>query len=231
MRKHLANLLLGGTLLASLAGCGDAVEVTFEAPFPAGSANLPQFRPHDQGRYYDAADTAATLVVSASNVVRQVQLSLRATGHQLDSMQVPRQAGSWPRQGQQYRVTPLAVNLYRLNWLQADTLVTLRGRQPDQLRRHRGWYYLSSSGTGQLGTWQVSRLRVAGRQLLWQQLTTDTLRLRALDADAWRVRREPGLVQLTLNPQQRRAIRQLSGYEGLWLAPAQYVRVSRQAGS
>ena len=70
----------------------------------------------------------------------------------------------------------------------------------------------------------MQRLEITGRQLLWQTLGQDTLRLRALDAAT--VRRQPrfGAATFRLAPAAGQQMRRVGSYAGLWETADEFVR-------
>ena len=74
------------------------------------------------------------------------------------------------------------------------------------------------------GEWQVQRLTITGRRLLWQTLGQDTLRLLALDAAT--VRRQPrsGAATFRLAPAAGQQTRRVGSYAGLWETADEFAR-------
>jgi hypothetical protein len=220
--KKLLNLLTCALLAGVAAACdNNPVEVSFAQPFPAGRAKATGFAPQDQGRYVALDDTARTLLVSSRRLIAQRAEMLTLSGAQLDSLGLPRQAGRHQaRTGQVYQVAPLAAGTFQLHWQSPDTLVEVVPGQPTQLRRYRGWYYLSTQTAA--NTWTVERLAFVGGQLHWQEFCRDSLRIRALAPSSVSLTRRESRLLFTLNPTPGPATRQVSRYQGLWLAKAEY---------
>lgn len=223
MKRRLATQLVALCLLTTLAACDQAsVEVDFAAPFPADATDLTGFTPRHWGHYVAAADTSETLLVNRLALVRQQWQTWPATARQLDSLGLPHRAGLGLSHGQHYQIKVSAANSFQLSWQESDTVFALR--KGARLRRYKGWYYLNLPDKTTSGRWQVRRLAVAGPQLTWQALTPDSLRFRALDTSAVRLRREPQHLFFTLQPQPGHATRQLNSYAGLWQVKGDYQR-------
>jgi hypothetical protein len=210
-------------LLATLAACDQAsVEVDFAAPFPASATDLTGFAPRHWGHYVATSDTSETLLVNNRALVRQQWQTWPVAVKQLDSLSLPHRAGPGLLHGQRFQLRALAADSFQLSWQESDTVFALR--KGTQLRRYKGWYYLNFPDEATPGRWQVQRLAVAGKQLTWQTFNPDSLRLRALDTSAIRLRREPQHLFFTLQPQTGHATRQLNGYAGLWQVRGDYQR-------
>lgn len=224
MKRWLAFLLLS----AALAACDQPiVEVDSAAPFPRGATDVRGFAPRQRGQYVAADGTDETLLLSESRLLRQRWQHLWLTGHQLDSLGLPRREGTGRQHSRQYRVRPLAADSFQVSWQEpADTLWLAGAQAAAHLRRQREWYYLSFPSAEYPGRWQVQRLAVADGQLTWQELRPDSLRLQALDSSAFRLQREPHRLHFTLRLFTPRAQRQLGRYAGLWQTLGNYQRQS-----
>lgn len=224
MKRSIAVLLLL-SLLGATAGCVETVvTVEFAEPFPADAADLPGFAAHHQGRYQSATDTTEALLLGRQQLVLQQWQSWRLTGRQLDSLALPHRTGRGWLQSQPYRVQALAADSFCLSWQRTDTLLRAGTGQPTRLRQYQGWYYLSEPDPAATGHWQVQRLAVAGRHLIRQALSPDSLRLRALDPAALELHREPHTLRFVVRPRGGHARHQLGRYTGLWQTLGEYRR-------
>jgi hypothetical protein len=211
----------------ALAACDDGatrletagpVVVNFTQPFPAGSPDLPGFLPRDQGRYTALGDTSKKVIVAANALLSRYFVRSDVAGAQLDSLRIPRRTGSGFRPMQlRYRVQALAADSFRLNLEMQDTLLAFTGAKAPRLRRYRGYYYTSAPSPQDSSKWTVRRLAVANGYIARQLFNPDSLRLRALDSATVRQQHAKGQLVVTLAPQSRRAIEQVSSYAGLWL--------------
>ena len=139
-------------------------------------------------------------------------------------MGVPRQLGSyWGRDGFRYQVRTLAADSFRVRVEVYDTLLHLNSQPAPKLRRHRGWYYVSRPATEDSTKWEVQRLGIAKGRVVWQMLNPDSLRIRALDPTTVQQQRKAGQLLFTLSPQSRRAVWQVSSYDGIWLGRTEYL--------
>jgi hypothetical protein len=224
MKTSRGKWLLSIGLLGGLTGCGDGnpVEVAFQTPFPTGNANLGCFRPRDQNRYYSASDTTETLTLGPTTLVRQQWLTEKVSAKQLDSLGLPHRVGQWSTRLRLRRTGSLAADSFLLEQRLLDTLFVVGGRQKGVLRRHQGWYYLSTPNASEPAQWHVARLAVDGPSLQLQDFNPDSLRIRALDTSAVRLRREPPRLLFIIRPTSRRATHQVSSYAGLWLPLGSY---------
>ena len=85
------------------------------------------------------------------------------------------------------------------------------------MRWYRGGYYISRQPADSLPDyWRVQRLLMAGRQLRWQTLGNDTLRIAVLPAGVVRRKATGGRPRWFLHPTTRRQERQVAEYAGLW---------------
>jgi hypothetical protein len=158
--------------------------------------------------------------VSQQQVVRQVVLTVKMLAAELDSMELPRQAGSTRARFIKY--FGLAPDSCRLRWTTRDTLGQLKEANATHLRRYRGRYYLSIPADS--GRWQVERLAVVGRQLRWPEFNRDSLRIRALQPSTVRLKRAESRLLFTLAPRPGLATRQVNKYAGLWLTKGDCLR-------
>jgi hypothetical protein len=219
--------LLGCLALAACDAQEPRVVVNFDQPFPAGAPDLAGFLPRHRGRHSEQGqDSSRTLLVNQKALVESHFESAELPGAWLDSMGVPRQPGSyWARDGFRYQVrAPLAADSFRVRVEVYDTLLNLSSRPAPKLRRHRGWYYVSRPDLEDSTKWEVQRLSIIKGQVVWQLPNPDSLRIRALDPATVQQRRKTGQLFFTLAPQSRRAIGQVSSYDGLWLSRKDYVR-------
>jgi hypothetical protein len=194
------------------------VVVSFAQPFPANVPDLPGFLPRDWGRYATPADTGSVFVLSENALVTRYAAVGNVAGGQLDSLGLPRHAwsGRGP-DGLHYRVITLAADSFRLQAQLSDTVLDFTGPRAPRLRYYHGYYYTSTPAYHDSTKWTVRRLAVANGRLTQQLFNPDSLRVRALDPAAVQQRRAGGQLFITLSPQSRRAIGQVSSYGGLWL--------------
>ena len=168
-------------------------------------------------------DTACTLLVSSQRLIARRFATLTLTAAQLDSLKRAFQLGrKQPYNGQAYLVQPLADGSFPLRWQRLDTLAELGAPQNTQLRRYRGWYYLSAQTDA--GTWAVERLAFAHGRLHWQEFNRDSLHIKALPLTTVSLVRRKQQVLFTLNPVLGPVTRQVNGYQGVWLTKADYLR-------
>jgi hypothetical protein len=196
----------------------DPVVVNFAQPFPANAPDLPGFRPRDLGQYTTLTDTSKVLVMSKKALVRRYFERLDANGALLDSLHIPRHAGSGLGPMQlRYGVQKLATDSFRLRIETSDTLLSFVGPQVPRLRYYRGYYYTSTPSRQDSTKWTVRRLAVANHHITQQLFNPDSLRVQALDPTGVQRRRNAGQLVITLAPQPGRATEQVSKYAGLWL--------------
>ena len=212
----------------ALAACDvrreSVVVVNFTQPFPATAPNLPGFLPRDCQRYAERIDTSRALLISEKALVETHTASVRLPGTWLDSMGVPRQPGRyWGRDGYRYHVLTLRADSFRVRVEVYDTLLNVSGPSAPKLRHHRGWYYVSSPAYEDSTKWEVRRLGIVNGQVVRQLFNPDSLRIRALDPAIVRQQRTAGQLIFTLAPQSRRAIWQVSSYDGLWIEEGEYL--------
>ncbi len=219
-----ARCYLLGCLL--LAACDAATEIetagpvviSFSQPFPANCPDLPGFLPRDRGQYTALTDTGKIFVVGEKALVKKYFGATDVDGQQLDILHIPRQAGSGlSPKGTRYQVQPLAADSFRLRIEVLDTLLAFTRAQAPRLRYYQGCYYTSAPSRQDSTKWTVRRLAIANGYLTQQLFNPDSLRVRALDPTIMQRRHTNGQLLITLSPQSRRAIGQVSGYAGLWL--------------
>ena len=214
----LACLGLAACDNATLLETAGPVVVNFAQPFPGGAPDLPGFLPRDCGRYTALGDTGAVLVLSEKALVNKHYDASDVAGAQLDSLHIPRRTGSGLGPAQlRYCVQALAADSFRLQLEAQDTLLSLTGPQAPRLRYHQRYYYISTPSQLDSTKWTVRRLAVAHGHITRQLFNPDSLRVQALDPATMQRRRTNGQLVITLAPQSRRAIGQVSSYTGLWL--------------
>lgn len=210
----------------ALAACDEATQletagpvmVSFAQPFPASVPDLPGFLPRDQGQYAQANDTSRVFVMAEKALIIKHFETAKVTGAQLDSLGIPRSAGSGlSAAGLHYSMQPVATDSFRLQLAARDTVLDLTGPQAPHLRYYRGHYYTSTPARLDSTKWTVRRLAVANGRITQQLFNPDSLRVRALDPSIVQRKRANGQLVFTLAPQSRRAIGQVSSYAGLWL--------------
>jgi len=210
----------------ALAGCDEATQlettgpvvVNFAQPFPATSPDLPGFLPRDQGQYIAPDDTSKLFLLREKALIKRYFGAIDVDGKQLDILRISHQAGSGiSPQGTRYSVQPLAPDSFRLRIEVLDTLLSFTGPQAPRLRYYQGYYYTSTPSRLDSTKWTVRRLAVANGHVKQQLFNPDSLRVRALDPVIVQRQRTNGQLLITLLPQSRRAIGQVSSYAGLWL--------------
>ena len=223
MKAH--YYLLGYLALAACDGQGPRVVVSFDQPFPATAPDLAGFLPRHRGRYSKQLnDSARALIINDKCLVESHIESALLPGAWLDSVGVPRQLGSHRgHNGHSYQVRRLAADSFRVQVEVYDTLVDLSSQPVPKLRRHRAWYYVSRPATEDSATWEVQRIGIIDGQVSIQLLNPDSLRIRALDPSTVQQRRKAGQLIFTLAPRSRRAIWQVSSYDGLWIGVNEYI--------
>ncbi len=221
----------------ALASCGapdletaGPVVVSFDQPFPANAPDLPGFLPRDWGQYTTPGDTSNVFVVSAQALVGRSIGTAHVGGALLDSLGLPhRRWGGLAPDGLRYHVTPLAADSFQLQVQKLDTVLRLQPAQPLHLRHYRGYYYTSTPSRRDSTQWTVRRLSFAEGHITQQLFNPDSLRVRALDPATVRQRYAKGQLLITISPQSRRDVGQVSSYAGLWLdKPADSVTASAQ---
>jgi hypothetical protein len=219
--------LIGCLVLGALTVACDvpAVEVSFAQPFPAGNINTTGFSSRDQGQYLATDDTSTTLLVGSKWLLIRRFPTLILRSAQLDSLALPSKAG-WHQaaDGQWFQVQLLATGSFKLCWEERDTLASLLGHSQTLVRHYKGWYYLSNPVGKQ---WNVKRVGIRNARLYVQYFNPDSLRIRALPATMLHLDRTNSQLFFTLSPQPGQQSRQVSGYNGLWLAQAEYLRKER----
>lgn len=223
MKAH--YYLLGCLALAACDAQGPHVVVYFDQPFPASASDLPGFLLRHRGRYpKQLNDSARALIINGKCLIESHIESALLPGAWLDSAGVPRQLGSHRgRNGHIYQVRTLAADSFRVRVEVYDTLVNLNRQPAPKLRRHRAWYYLSRPATEDSATWEVQRIGLIDGQVRIQLLNPDSLRIRALDPTTVQQRHKAGQLIFTLAPKSRRAIWQVSSYDGLWIGVDEYI--------
>jgi hypothetical protein len=218
--------LFGGL---ALAGCDAATQleiagpvvVSFAQPFPANAPDLPGFLPRDCKDYAAYPDSGKTWRLRPTELlVMQDDWVASYPGEWLDAQGIPRRLGSTAgTDGLRYRVTQAqpARNTYRVYTASYFPQIQLTGPRAPRLRYYRGWYYLSTPAVNDSTKWTVRRLGVGTGYLVQQLFNPDSLRVRALAPAIRQQRRAGAQLFITLAPQSRRAIRQVSSYGGLWL--------------
>jgi len=201
------------------------VVVNFDQPFPFGKPDLPGFLPRHRRRYPEHTyDSSRSRIISDKLLVESHIVSVELSGAWLDSMGVPHQLGSYRgRDGFHYQVRTLAADSFRVRVEVYDTLLYLNSRPLSILRRHRGWYYVSRPAAEDSTKWEVQRLGILEGRVVLQLLNPDSLRIWALDPSTVQQQRKTGQLIFTLSPQSRRAIWQVSNYDGLWIEEREYV--------
>ncbi|RZK90196.1 MAG: hypothetical protein EOO62_35415 [Hymenobacter sp.] len=144
------------------------------------------------------------------------------SGAFLDSMNIPRRSGRG-HQGRYYQVQALAADSFRVRVAAYDTLLNLSGQPRYKLRHYQGWYYVSAPATEDSTKWEVQRLGIVDGSVVQQVFNPDSLRTGALDPATVQRRHYQGKLIITLAPQSRQAIRQVSSYGGLWLRIEEYL--------
>lgn len=221
--KKLCYQFVGGLALAALATACEppTVQVGFAQPFPVGTALARTFAPADQGQYLAAGDTGTSLLVGRCWLLERRFSTDTLRAAQLDSLGLPRRIGrGHDTQGQHYQLRALGANAFQVRWERRDTVASLLGSSRTQVRRYRGWYYLSTPEAGQ---WQVARLGRVGGHLCLQYFNADSLRIRALQPQMVQLVRDGRQLLFTLRPQPGQQSRQVSRYAGLWLTAAEYL--------
>lgn len=211
----------------ALAACDQATQletagpvvVNFAQPFPANAPDLPGFQRRDWGRYTTLDDTTNLVVLGEKVLVsKYFDATTDVDGVLLDSLRIPRRTGSGLSSTQlRYRVQMLAADSFRLRLETSDTLLNFAGPQAPRLRYYRGHYYTSTPSRQDSTKWTVRRLAVAKGHITQQLFNPDSLRVQALDPASIQRRRANGQLLITLAPQSRQAVGQVSSYAGLWL--------------
>ena len=194
------------------------VVVSFDQPFPADAPDLPGFLPRDWGHYTDLTDTSRVFELDKTSLAARYSAVGRVSRAQLDSLRLPGRAWSgFGPDGVRYRVIPLSADSFRLQTQGVVKVLDLAHSPAPKLRYYRGYYYTSTPAYLDSTKWTVRRLAVANGHITQQLFNPDSLRVRALDPTTVRQLRAHGQLFITLAPQSRQAIRQVSSYGGLWL--------------
>jgi hypothetical protein len=222
----------------ALSACDEATQletagpvvVNFAQPFPATVPNLRGFLPRDRGQYLAFGDTGKVFMLGEKTLIKTYFGATDVDGQQLDILHIGRRAGSGlSPKGTRYSVQPLAADSFRLRIEVRDTLLNFASPLAPRLRYYQGYYYSSTPSYQDSTKWTVRRLAVANGHITQQLFNPDSLRVQALDPATVQRRRADGQLFLTLSPQSRQAIRQVSSYAGLWLDMPTSVRVQVQA--
>ncbi|HEX8503782.1 MAG TPA: hypothetical protein VF630_00315 [Hymenobacter sp.] len=181
--------------------------------------------PTQQQGVYTAADTTQSLCVGRTAVWRQERLSMMLSRQQFDSLGMRLRSDSTYRseEGDLHYLQLIDKDSVRDSWAWRDTIFSLTGTKAGLLRRFQGRYYLNTPNEP-AESWHVQRLKIEGRQLVWQRLGQDTLRLRALSAAAVLRRQEQGVPPFQLKPDAGQQSRQVSHFDGLWKTLAEFTR-------
>lgn len=194
--------------------------VNFDQPFPVGAPDLAGFLPRHCKEYALREDSTKLLVISKYVLALKDSWPDDYAGEWLDAKGIPRRRGSyWGRNGLRYQVLDARPSLdsYWVHTEVYDTLLSLPESPQLKLRHYRDWYYLNIPAASDSTKWNVWRLQVRGGYLTRQLFNPDSLRVQALDPVMVQRRRTNGQLLITLSPQSRRAIGQVSSYAGLWL--------------
>jgi hypothetical protein len=219
-----AHYYLFGCL--ALAACDEATQletagpvvVNFSQPFPAHLPDLPGFLPRDRGRYAVPGDTGRVVVLEERALVNNYFTLADVAGKQLEALHIGPHASSGLASSRlRYQVQAIGPDSFRLRLETRDTLLNFSGLRAPHLRYYKGYYYTSTPSYQDSAKWTVRRLAVANGHLTQQLFNPDSLRVRALDPTIVQQKRRRGQLILTLSPQSRRAIGQVSSYAGLWL--------------
>ena len=210
-----------------LTACDKNHEVAFLDPFPAYSTNMAEFPARHRG-VYTAADSARSLCIGRTAVWRQELQTQQWSLHQLDSLGYRLRADStYLNDGTLHYLHRIGRDSVRDSWLWIDTVFNLTGAEEARLRRFQGRYYLSTYLMAQTDTsvkWQVERLEISGRHLIWQSLGSDTLRLGVLAPGTVRYHRHNATSYFRLAPASKAEARRIGRYAGLWETKEEYDR-------
>ena len=217
--------LLGCLALAACDMQEPQVVVNFDQPFPVGAPDLPGFLPRHRKPYTLLGDSGRRAILSAKALVEPNFYTDDFTGEWLDSMRLARQPGtSRGRDGVRYTVLgPTGTGGFRVRAEAYDTLLSLLGSPLYKLRHYRGCYYLNSPAAEDSTKWTVQRLLLSHGQIAQQLFNPDSLRILALDPAIVQRHHCQSKLIITLAPQSRPAIKQVSSYDGLWLNEAEYL--------
>ncbi len=210
-----------------LTACEKNSEVAFLDPFPAQAADIGAFPARHRG-VYTAADSERSLCVGRTAVWRQELQTQQWSLHQLDSLGYRLRAdSSYLENGMPHYLHRIGRDSVRESWLWIDTIFSLGGLEQSRLRRFQGRYYLSTDLMAQTDTsvkWQVERLEIVGRHLIWQSLGSDTLRLGVLAPGTVRYHRHNATSYFRLAPASKAEARRIGRYAGLWETKEEYNR-------
>ena len=216
-----------GICSSLLLGCDGGWTVSFAGPFPAQAANISEFSARHRG-VYTAADSTSSLCIGRTAVWVQELETERHSRHEFDSLGYKMRADStFLAGGRLHYLHRLGRDSVRDSWLRTDTVFRISSFGASQLRRFQGRYYLSTyEGTERhhIDMWDVVRLEVKGRHLLWQRLGNDTLRLRALAPATVRRTRYDDFTYFQIEPGTPAETRRVGRYAGLWETMGEYER-------
>lgn len=216
-------------LLFALTACDNEPQIDFAQPFPLSAPVGSSLAIQHQGLYRAASDSTYRLIIGPSAIWADYLFTGLGGVRQLDSLKIPgagRKMNVWQvaLDGTNYRLRPSQSDSVWLDFWASDTLGTLRPTSAHQVRWFRGAYYLSQRSRSERVYWQVKRLVLNGRQLSFQALGTDTLRIAALPASVVRRDTAGGYPYWLLRPATRRQERQLVAYAGLWRTERELLR-------
>jgi len=178
---------------------------------------LAVFAPKHQGLYLAPDDSAFRLHIGPGEIWSEELYRYRVARRQLAALGLssrPQDIGRWlTTGGKRYRLLPHSADTLRCEEWERDTACTLRSGDKSKVRWLQGAYYLSNPAGDY---WSVERLVLDGRQLSWQVLNNDTLRIAVLPEGVVRRTATGGDVRWLLQPATARQARQIGRYEGLW---------------
>ena len=174
---------------------------------------------------YTAADSSTSLCIGPTAVWQQELRQWKLSRHRLDSLPCHFATDSTYQDalGRLHHLHLVGTDSLRDTWLEQDTIFNLAGSRAGHLRKFQGRYYLNTPETD-AGEWQVQRLTITGRRLLWQTLGQDTLRLLALDAATVRRQLRSGAATFRLAPAAGQQTRRVGSYAGLWETADEFTR-------
>jgi hypothetical protein len=236
-----ASFLLRGSLVVVagllLTACdGEKIEaeersyaVGFTQPFPGQRKDKTIFPVHYQG-IYTATGPGYSLCIGPAAVWKQKQRSetYHCSWQQLDSLRLflgvsDADSTYQDLNGNRHHLRILGRDSVRDSWQWRDTIFCLTGPNAGRLRKFQGRYYLSTHPENE-DYWQVQRLEIAGRHLVWQSLGQDTLRLRALDTASVHTQRGSGFSLFRVQPAPGQQMRRVDAYAGLWETEGEFER-------
>lgn len=199
--------------------------VNFDQPFPMGAPDLPSFLPRHRKPYILLGDSGRRAILSTKALIEPNFYTDDFTGEWLDSMRLARRQGtSRGRDGVRYTViAPTGTGGFRVRAEAYDTLLSLPSSHVYKLRHYRGCYYLNSRAAEDSTKWTIQRLLLSHGQIAQQLFNPDSLCILALDPAIVQRHHYQGKLIITLAPQSRSAIKQVSSYNGLWLNEAEYL--------